>query len=79
MHEIERQATDAWGMGTADAAYDFMRVVVPAPASPQYHRPEYTAFITSRDGGEARGSGRDGGVRCADPVEEPRHGEKRKR
>ncbi|KAJ3808210.1 beta-lactamase-like protein, partial [Lentinula aff. lateritia] len=27
--EIERQATEAWGMGTARAAWDFMRVAIP--------------------------------------------------
>jgi ribonuclease Z len=31
MSEIERQASEAWGMGTAKAAWDFMRVVIPAP------------------------------------------------
>ncbi|KAJ7715944.1 beta-lactamase-like protein [Mycena maculata] len=34
MREIERQATEAWGSGRyAMAAWDFMRVAVPAPAS----------------------------------------------
>ncbi|KAJ7632359.1 beta-lactamase-like protein [Roridomyces roridus] len=34
MREIERQATEAWDSGrNAIAAYDFMRVAVPAPAS----------------------------------------------
>ncbi|KAJ3997969.1 beta-lactamase-like protein [Lentinula boryana] len=35
--EIERQASEAWGMGTARAAWDFMRVAVPNPdlISPQ--------------------------------------------
>jgi ribonuclease Z len=28
--EIERQASEAWGMGTARAAWDFMRVAIPA-------------------------------------------------
>ncbi|KAJ3742062.1 beta-lactamase-like protein [Lentinula detonsa] len=31
--EIERQASEAWGMGTARAAWDFMRVAVPNPDS----------------------------------------------
>jgi hypothetical protein len=32
MREIERQATEAWGSGRyAMAAWDFMRVAVPAP------------------------------------------------
>jgi ribonuclease Z len=32
MQEIERQATEAWGSGRyAIAAWDFMRVAVPAP------------------------------------------------
>ncbi|KAK0459487.1 beta-lactamase-like protein [Desarmillaria tabescens] len=29
--EIERQANEAWGKGTARAAWDYMRVVIPAP------------------------------------------------
>jgi ribonuclease Z len=29
MREIERQASEAWGMGNAQAAWDFMRVVIP--------------------------------------------------
>ncbi|THU99365.1 hypothetical protein K435DRAFT_777033 [Dendrothele bispora CBS 962.96] len=29
--EIERQASEAWGMGTARAAWDFMRVAIPVP------------------------------------------------
>ncbi|KAJ3877494.1 hypothetical protein F5051DRAFT_5852 [Lentinula edodes] len=35
--EIERQATEAWGMGTARAAWDFMRVAIPStsPNMPQ--------------------------------------------
>ncbi|KAJ4488240.1 beta-lactamase-like protein [Lentinula aciculospora] len=31
--EIERQASEVWGMGMARAAWDFMRVAVPIPAS----------------------------------------------
>ncbi len=31
IREIERQANVAWGKGTARAAWDYMRVVVPAP------------------------------------------------
>lgn len=31
MQEIERQASEAWGMGPARAAWDFMTVGVPAP------------------------------------------------
>ncbi|KAF5376535.1 hypothetical protein D9757_008283 [Collybiopsis confluens] len=34
--EIERQASEAWGMGTARAAWDFMHVTIPAlESSPQ--------------------------------------------
>ncbi|KAF5365777.1 hypothetical protein D9758_003156 [Tetrapyrgos nigripes] len=29
--EIERQASEAWGMGSARAAWDFMRVAIPVP------------------------------------------------
>lgn len=29
--EISRQASDAWGMGHAQVAFDFMRVSIPAP------------------------------------------------
>lgn len=30
--EIERQASEAWGAGRADAAYDFMRIEIPGGA-----------------------------------------------
>ena len=30
LREIERQASEAWGMGQAIAAVDYMRVVIPA-------------------------------------------------
>lgn len=33
MREIERQASLAWGLGAAHAAWDYMRVVIPAPDS----------------------------------------------
>lgn len=32
MMEIARQASEAWGMGTAIAAHDFMRYEIPRPA-----------------------------------------------
>ncbi|KII88763.1 hypothetical protein PLICRDRAFT_110762 [Plicaturopsis crispa FD-325 SS-3] len=32
MREIERQASEAWGMGRAEAAWDFMQVVIPPNA-----------------------------------------------
>ncbi|KAK7043707.1 hypothetical protein VNI00_008319 [Paramarasmius palmivorus] len=31
LKEMERQATDAWGMGNARMAYDYMRVTIPTP------------------------------------------------
>ena len=31
MREIERQASQAWGLGHARAAFDFLTVIVPAP------------------------------------------------
>ncbi|KAE9406479.1 hypothetical protein BT96DRAFT_934211 [Gymnopus androsaceus JB14] len=37
--EIERQATEAWGMGTARAAWDYMRVAIP-PLDPTQTTPQ---------------------------------------
>ncbi|KAF8892702.1 beta-lactamase-like protein [Infundibulicybe gibba] len=53
IREIERQATAAWGMGEARAAWDFMNVVIPAPgavvtpAAQHSHRPTSSNQMTS--------------------------------
>lgn len=31
MREIERQASEAWGMGQACAAWDYMNIIIPVP------------------------------------------------
>lgn len=31
MNEFERQASEAWGMGKAKVAYDYMRITIPVP------------------------------------------------
>ncbi|KAG6334932.1 hypothetical protein ID866_4149 [Astraeus odoratus] len=45
--EISRQASEAWGIGRAEVAFDYMKVTIPLP----------TAFITGVGGGEGMAQG----------------------
>lgn len=64
MREIERQASEAWGMGTAEAAVDFMRVNVNVSGHGQNLSLDFAGpsggGANGITGGESRGRG-DGG------------------
>lgn len=54
--EISRQASEAWGMGHAQVAYDFMRVNIPAPSVTEVEEGEVT-IVTVAEGSDNVGNG----------------------
>lgn len=45
--EISRQASEAWGMGHAQVAFDFMRVSIAAPSAPAMQVEEEVVAVVS--------------------------------
>lgn len=48
--EISQQASEAWGMGCAQVAFDFMRVSIPARSVPAMQVEEVVATATVAEG-----------------------------
>ncbi|KAG6376052.1 beta-lactamase-like protein [Boletus reticuloceps] len=57
IEEISRQASEAWGMGHAQVAFDFMRVNIPAPSIPAADVAVAEENVNEQVNASRRGSG----------------------